>query len=136
VSKADPSVPCSVASPPPSADHGNGTHVSVRITDPAVLAGLDWQPLRPGVEVHYLHQDAQAGAALLIRYLPGGAVPRHRHEGFEHIYVLSGSQEDELGLYEAGALVIHPPGSEHSVSSREGCVVLVIRDRPISFFEP
>ena len=61
----------------------------------------------------------------LLRYQPGTAVPRHRHLGLETIVVLEGSQSDERGRYETGAVVLNPEGSEHHVCSDEGCVVLI-----------
>jgi anti-sigma factor ChrR (cupin superfamily) len=92
-----------------------------------VLAGLDWQPLRPGVDIHRLWGEgpAKPGAALL-RYAPGGGVPLHEHLGWEQILVLSGWQQDERRRYEAGTLTVHPPGTRHAVVSPEGCVVLAV----------
>jgi anti-sigma factor ChrR (cupin superfamily) len=47
--------------------------------------------------------------------------------------VLEGAQEDERGRYRAGTMVINPPGSRHRVASPEGCLVLVIWERPNEF---
>ena len=66
-----------------------------------------------------------------LRYQPGTAVPRHRHLGLETIVVLEGSQSDERGRYGTGAVVLNPEGSEHSVWSEDGCVVLIQWDRPV-----
>jgi anti-sigma factor ChrR (cupin superfamily) len=49
----------------------------------------------------------------------------------ETILVLEGSQSDELGHYPAGSLVANPEGSVHSVTSEEGCVVLIQWTRPV-----
>jgi anti-sigma factor ChrR (cupin superfamily) len=95
---------------------------------------LAWQPLRPGVMIHVLYDDGTAGSkAALLWYAPGASVPRHVHDGYEHIVVLAGAQQDEAGRYERGALAVNPPGSSHSVSSPEGCVVLIIWEKPIRF---
>jgi len=102
----------------------------LRALDPA---RLDWQPFHPGIEVHHLYQNEGGPSAAFLRYQPGAKVARHRHTGFEHIFVLSGSQEDERGYYRAGALVVNPPGSAHNVASAEGCVVLVIWEKPVEF---
>ena len=100
----------------------------------AALEGLAWRPLRPGVDLHTLYDAGPEGAsAALLRYAPGASVPRHLHTGHEHVLVLSGAQQDENGRYQAGALVVNPPGSVHAVSSVEGCVVLVIWERPVAF---
>jgi anti-sigma factor ChrR (cupin superfamily) len=96
-----------------------------------------WSELRPGVDEHRLHgtNDPHASTASLLRYAPGAHVPRHRHVGLEHVYVLAGSQRDERGTYPAGALVVNFPGSEHTVFSDEGCTVLVIWERPVAFVD-
>jgi anti-sigma factor ChrR (cupin superfamily) len=95
---------------------------------------LTWKPLHPGIEIHRIY-DAGAGgpSAAFLRYAPGATLARHRHAGLEHIFVLAGSQQDERGRYQAGALVVNPPGSAHNVSSPEGCIVLVLWERPVSF---
>jgi anti-sigma factor ChrR (cupin superfamily) len=100
---------------------------------PGGWRGLAFGPFRPGVEIHRLHGDGGGGgpSAALLRYAPGGSVPLHEHAGFEHVLVLEGCQEDERGRYPAGALVVNPPGSRHSVRSAEGCVALLVWERPV-----
>ena len=96
---------------------------------------LAWQPFRDGVEIYRLYGDNKSGsAAALLRYEPGASVPRHTHTGFEHIYVLTGSQTDQNGEHQAGTFVINPPNSNHSVVSQAGCIVLVIWEKPISLW--
>jgi anti-sigma factor ChrR (cupin superfamily) len=95
---------------------------------------LEWKPLRPGIDMHRLYQHGSDGpAAAFLRYQPGATLPRHRHTGVEHIFVLAGSQQDERGFYRAGAFVVNPPGSAHNVSSVDGCIVLVLWERPVNF---
>lgn len=96
---------------------------------------VPFRPFRPGVEICELWGDAAGRRAAVLRYQPGARVPRHRHGGTEHVYVLSGSQRDERGAYRAGAHVVNPTGSEHAVDSPEGCVVLVVWERPITFLD-
>jgi anti-sigma factor ChrR (cupin superfamily) len=94
----------------------------------------DWKPLREGVEVLRIFGDAHEGASVaLLRYAPGARVPRHRHEGFELIVVLSGAQSDERGTYPAGSVIVNPRDDEHSVWSDEGCTVLIVWERPVEF---
>ena len=94
--------------------------------------GLSWQPFRPGVEICRLYGDGQDGpSAALLRYEPGATVPHHEHTGFEHIVVLSGAQSDQHGTYHAGAVVINPPGTHHAVASEEGCIVLIVWEKPV-----
>jgi anti-sigma factor ChrR (cupin superfamily) len=68
-----------------------------------------------------------------LRYQPGAKTPPHRHTGVEHIYVLRGSQRDERGVYETGTLVVNETGSSHQVASDDGCVVLVLWQKPVEF---
>jgi anti-sigma factor ChrR (cupin superfamily) len=95
-----------------------------------------WKPFREGVEVSWLYRNGVAGpAAAYLRYAPGATVPFHRHAGYEHVLVLSGSQTDHNGRHTADTLVINPPGSAHAIFSEEGCIVLVIWERAV-IFEP
>ena len=114
------------------------------VTHPSVLpVTIDWkaladrsgfEPLRPGVELARLYEDLATGAsAAVLRYAPGGRVPKHRHDGYEHILVLDGEQSDENGSYAAGAFLINAPGSVHSVWSDAGCVALLIWQKTITF---
>ena len=88
---------------------------------------LAWEPFRAGVRVHWLYRTDDGGpAAALLRYDPGAGVPLHEHLGWEHIFVLAGSQSDGARHYGEGALLISPPGTRHAISSEEGCVVLAV----------
>jgi anti-sigma factor ChrR (cupin superfamily) len=97
-----------------------------------------WEPFREGVRIHRLYggDSSEGPAAALLRYEPGARVPAHEHTGHEHILVLSGAQQDHRGRYQAGSVVVNPPGSVHAVSSPEGCLVLAIWERPVRFRAP
>jgi anti-sigma factor ChrR (cupin superfamily) len=97
------------------------------------IAKLTFATLRPGVEIHVLHEAPDGARAAILRYAAGAEVPPHRHEGLEYIYVLEGEQSDEKGTYGAGSFVVNEPGGSHRVSSRSGCVVLIIWQRPVVF---
>lgn len=115
---------------------------------PALLNGA-WQeqnfvPFREGIDICTLHAAKESDSSskgdgedqtvlALLRYQAGASVPRHRHPGVETILVLEGSQSDESGCYPAGSLIINPIGSEHSVWSEHGCVVLIQWNRPVQF---
>jgi anti-sigma factor ChrR (cupin superfamily) len=101
----------------------------------ALSPKLAWRHFAPGVQIHRLWGAPHTRSGALLRYAAGSKVPRHRHEGTEHIYVLMGSQRDERGEYVAGAHVVNPPGSVHSVSSPKGCTVFVVWDRPNTFLD-
>lgn len=93
---------------------------------------LPFQPFRPGITVHWLeHGSIGEPSVAILKYEAGASVPRHRHPGLETIIVLEGVQSDENGDYPAGAVVINRVGSEHSVWTREGCVVLIQWDLPV-----
>jgi len=93
----------------------------------------NWQVLRDGVDICYLYQTDDGPSAALLRYAPCAKVPNHLHQGFEHIFVLHGSQADQNGEYAPGTLVINAPGTSHSVFSPNGCIVLAIWERPVAF---
>lgn len=96
---------------------------------------LPWQPLRSGVEIYSLHQEGETGCHwALLRYQPGATVPLHWHPGYEQILVLSGQQSDHRGTYGPGSLIINPPGSQHQVTSAEGCVVFIYWQKPVVFW--
>jgi anti-sigma factor ChrR (cupin superfamily) len=95
---------------------------------------FSWQLLRPGIEIHRLYGDPDAGSsAAILRYAPGASLPRHEHPGHEHIFVLEGAQVDEHGTYAAPCFVVNAPGSSHAVTSPGGCLVLVVWNEPVVF---
>src|SRR6185295_16300638 len=85
---------------------------------------LAWKPFQKGVDIFQLYAEGGNGpTAALLRFHPGGRVPLHEHTGYEHIFVLAGSQVDENSRAETGMLIINPPGSSHSILSENGCIV-------------
>jgi anti-sigma factor ChrR (cupin superfamily) len=102
--------------------------------DALLKSDIAWQPFRAGIEIHPLYGEIGKGrAAALLRYAPGAELPHHRHSGFEQILVLDGAQVDDNGRYGKGTLVVNPPGSRHSVSCPEGCIVFVTWEQPVEF---
>lgn len=96
---------------------------------------LQWQQLREGVDVAWIYRSEDGGAAAYLRYQPGAEVPLHRHPDTEHIFVISGEQEDRSGKYPAGSIVINPPETKHAVWSPNGCIVFVIWAKQVEFLE-
>ena len=95
---------------------------------------LAWKPFQPGVDIYRLYGDSESGpSAALLRFHPGGRAPLHEHLGYEHIFILAGSQVDENSKAETGMLIINPPGTSHSVLSETGCIVLAIYEKPVKF---
>jgi anti-sigma factor ChrR (cupin superfamily) len=103
---------------------------------PARIDELDWEPFRPGIKIHRLYGNQKEGpSAALLLYDSGATLPRHIHDGYEHILVLSNSQRDDNGEHAAGTLVINPPGTSHAVRVPKGSLVLAIWERPVVFTE-
>jgi quercetin dioxygenase-like cupin family protein len=95
---------------------------------------LKWQPFSLGVDIYRLYETGPAGpTAALLRFHPGGRVALHEHTGYEHIFMLAGEQVDENSRAETGSLIINPPGTSHSILSENGCIVLVIYEKPVRF---
>lgn len=108
--------------------------IKSHLLDPdTLLRELSWQPFREGIEISPIYDTAEGASAAFLKYEPGARVPMHEHTGWEHILVLQGSQSDTTKLYPAGTLLVHRPGSRHQVVSEEGCLVLAIWERPVSF---
>jgi anti-sigma factor ChrR (cupin superfamily) len=95
---------------------------------------LQWERMREGIEIARLYSGGEGGpSAALLRYSPAARLARHEHTGFEHIFILAGSQVDDGGEHHAGALLIHGPGTSHSIASKHGCLVLAVWERPVKF---
>ena len=106
-----------------------------RVFDLAALASgndVKWSPWREGVDIYRLYGDGVTGpSAALLRYAPNAEGPLHEHAGYEHVFVLSGVQQDARGVYGPGTMVVNPPGSRHCVRAPAGCTVLVVWERPV-----
>ena len=108
----------------------------LRTEIPDLLGGgwrkLAFEHFRDGITVHWLMKGGAADPSIaLLKYEPGSSVPRHLHGGLESIMVLEGVQSDESGDYPVGTLVLNKTGSEHSVWSKAGCIVLIQWDLPV-----
>lgn len=84
-----------------------------------------WTEPRPGVHWKILWEEGDR-RTVLVRYEPGAVIPRHRHLGDEQIFVLEGSVSDDTGTCTAGNYARRPPGCVHTVSSRDGALVLAV----------
>ena len=93
---------------------------------------LPFEAFSKGVTVHWIRRGPDDEPTLaLLKYEPGGKVPRHLHTGPETVLVLDGVQSDDNGDYPAGTFVLNDTGSKHSVWSESGCVVLIQWSRPV-----
>ncbi len=99
----------------------SGAPASLYVT----AADRPWQERRPGVHWRILWEEGDR-KAVLMRYDPGATIPRHRHLGDEQIFVLDGSVSDDTGTCTRGNYARRPPGCVHTVTSRDGALVLAI----------
>ena len=90
-----------------------------------------FEPFHEGVQICTLW--AEETTLALLKYEPGASVPHHRHTGTELILVLEGSQSDEHATYPKGSVILNPVGSEHTVWSEQGCVILIHWEKPVEF---
>lgn len=67
----------------------------------------------------------------LLKYLPGAVTLPHVHTGYELILVLSGTLYDDFGEYSKGDLIVYRPMSRHGLKSPDGCIFLVIWEKPV-----
>ncbi|MER8883424.1 cupin domain-containing protein [Mesorhizobium sp. M0019] len=93
---------------------------------------LPFEPFRDGITAHWLLKGGPMEPSVaILNYRPGAGVPRHRHAGLETIIVLEGTQSDENGDHAAGSVILNPVGTEHSVWTKDGCVVLIQWNLPV-----
>ena len=91
------------------------------------IGDIEWEDLHPGIRVKHLWSDeATKRRAVMTRIEPGAALPMHRHDGDELIFVLEGTLGDEFGTVTAGNVGYRPDGCVHTVSSPKGATVLAI----------
>lgn len=81
------------------------------------------QGLVPGLTVMPLMR--QGTGSTLVRWAPGTYFNPHRHFGGEEIFVVSGTFEDEHGVYPQGSWIRSPHMSLHKPFSKEGCTIFV-----------
>lgn len=97
---------------------------------------LPWVPYtangRTKTDIVPLYKDGPEGStAALVRYHPGARTQRHRHPGYELIFVLDGVLHNDAGAHPPGTLEICPPNSAHALWSEEGCTFLVVWEKPV-----
>ncbi len=95
-----------------------------------------WLPTGvPGVELCQLWLDAaNERQTILIRMEAGAALPHHEHGGTEECYVIRGDLRDGDMLLRTGDYIRFERGTHHSISSQDGCLLLVnssLHDRTI-----
>jgi len=97
---------------------------------------VKWEFFRPGVRIHRIYGNQSEGpSAALLWYEPMAGIPMHEHLGYEHLLILSGTQVDSAGTFDAETFVVNPPGRRHRVSTPQGAVVLAIWEKPVRILE-
>lgn len=103
-------------------------------------AELDWIPLSPGISfkpIVFFPDDA--GYQLLLRVEPGTAIPRHRHTGEVHAFVLAGQRRIEgcPDVIEAGTYVHEPVGNVDTWAAvgDEPCIVHIEANGRVEYLD-
>lgn len=88
---------------------------------------MDWQPQgTDGRRIKPLYRQAGFPEQIrLVELAPGTRVEQHPHPGGEEVFVLSGSIQDDDGVYPAGTWFRLPDGSSHAPWSEDGCTLYV-----------
>jgi quercetin dioxygenase-like cupin family protein len=80
----------------------------------------------PGVEIAQLWLDTERRRhTALLRMASGTSLPAHRHAGPEECYVVAGDLRDRDLVLGAGDYVRHDEGTQHSLTTRGGCLLLI-----------
>lgn len=100
------------------------------------VSQIEWAPTtHPGVETKVLYSEPSGRQTVLVRMAPGAKLPNHRHGGVEQSFVLEGALVDDDGACTAGNFVWRRPGSVHTASSPDGCLILAIFEKPNEFLD-
>jgi anti-sigma factor ChrR (cupin superfamily) len=92
----------------------------------------DWVEIQPGVQQKMLvaSRPGDASSSYLIRLAPGATAASHRHEYFEHCYVIAGDLFIADRHIRKGDYHYAPKGSlHHDVRSETGCLLLIVETR-------
>ncbi len=92
----------------------------------------EWAPLieegvdTNGVFVKVLRYDEKNKRAptILLKFEAGSSYPCHNHPDGEELFVMEGDATLESTTLSAGDYLYTPPNFKHSVTSKNGCVLL------------
>ena len=99
------------------------------------LSGVRWKRLGLGVWHHPIElSDASRGDLRLLKISPGQVMPEHGHGGTELTMVLSGSYQDECGVFGIGDVAdlddqVHKPVADR----KTGCICLIASEQKARF---
>ena len=98
------------------------------------LFNVDFKPFDnygvtvPGMSWHKISYDKQNGGygTYILKMEPNAKSLHHIHTGYEEFLMLEGELTDLDGkIFKKGDFVTFEPGSTHSSSTKEGCLILV-----------
>lgn len=83
---------------------------------------LRWRrALLGGGRIALVDRDSASGSSLYLGEMGGGQrFPRHLHLGTEHVILLAGGYDDEVGSYQLGDFASYAPGTEHAPETLDG----------------
>jgi quercetin dioxygenase-like cupin family protein len=88
------------------------------------------------VSVKVLRRDpATGGSTSLVRLAADTRFPAHNHPAGEEVLVLEG--EVEIGGHHlvSGDYLYTLPGGKHALSTKGGCLILVVLPQPVEILE-
>ncbi len=83
-----------------------------------------WLPAEDNLKMMPLY-DCDSETVALYQWPAGTRYYPHRHFGGEEIFVLSGTLQDEFGVYPAGSWLRNPHNSEHCPFVEEDTVIWI-----------
>jgi anti-sigma factor ChrR (cupin superfamily) len=92
----------------------------------------DWIEIQPGVQQKMLvaGRPGDASSSYLIHLAPGATAASHRHDCFEHCYVIAGDLVIADRHIHGGDYHYAPKGTlHHDVRSDGGCLLLIVEAR-------
>jgi anti-sigma factor ChrR (cupin superfamily) len=96
----------------------------------------EWEEAAPGIFVKILARDAEKDrVSMLVRLVPGGVYPAHRHAGVEELHLLDGELiVDDKHLYPGDYLRSEPGAVDHVVRSETGCTCVLMTSTQDALF--
>jgi quercetin dioxygenase-like cupin family protein len=87
----------------------------------------------PGVQFIPLNTDAKQNSGTFLYRLSAGTIyPKHRHASGEEMFVLKGDLVVSPYNLKSGDYLFSPSGSTHELSTKSGCLFLLIIDKPVA----
>lgn len=80
-----------------------------------------------------VNKDNQHIRSNLLYIDKNGAIPKHKHRGYELTLLLDGCFEDERGVYNKGDFIWLNNDVEHAPFSKEGCLCYTVQNAPLHF---